>query len=175
MRMDTQVSTPISETVGTDLYLRELPLRRIEAELRGAPFLLQQGDRPSCSPRFPPSTVPTARQSESAGRRTRDDGQGRTGSQRSDRDGVAPAQTLPIYREQEAAHDKLVKDGFVSKLGGLDRSRERIEKEQELKAQGHQVASLRASIEQSRKRLAQIGSTYRQQLQTERAKPMPYG
>ncbi|MGH6631117.1 MAG: biotin/lipoyl-binding protein, partial [Burkholderiales bacterium] len=45
MRMDTQVSDADVETVGTDLYLRELQLRRIEAELRGAPFLLQLGDR----------------------------------------------------------------------------------------------------------------------------------
>jgi len=39
----------------------------------------------------------------------------------------------------------------------------------ELKAQTHQVASLRATIEQSRKRLAQITSSYRQQLQNERS------
>ena len=51
----------------------------------------------------------------------------------------------------------------------MDKTRERIEKEQELKAQIHQVASLRASIDQSRKRLAQITSAYRQQLQNERS------
>ena len=38
-----------------------------------------------------------------------------------------------------------------------------------LKAQSYQVASLKASIEQSRKRLAQIASAYRQQLQNERS------
>ncbi|MGH8766811.1 MAG: HlyD family type I secretion periplasmic adaptor subunit [Burkholderiales bacterium] len=170
MRMDTQVSDADVETVGTDLYLRELQLRRIEAELRGAPFLLQLGDR-----------TELFAQVAAQYRANREAYQGQREGERAalvkaeqDLHGALEMesrlrQTLPIYREQEAAHEKLVKDGFVSKLAGLDKSRERIEKEQELKAQTHQVASLRASIEQSRKRLAQIGSTYRQQLQTERA------
>ena len=78
-------------------------------------------------------------------------------------------QTVPIYQETEAAHQNLAKDGFISRLAMLDKTRERIEKEQELKAQTHQVASLKATIEQSRKRLAQITSAYRQQLQNERS------
>jgi len=54
-------------------------------------------------------------------------------------------QTVPIYAETEAAHQNLAKDGFISRLALLDKTRERIEKEQELKAQTHQVASLRAN------------------------------
>ena len=78
-------------------------------------------------------------------------------------------QTVPIYVETEAAHQNLAKDGFISRLALLDKTRERIEKEQELKAQTHQVASLSATIEQSRQKLAQITSSYRQQLQNERS------
>ncbi len=170
MRMDTQVSDADVETVGTDLYLRELQLRRIEAELRGAPFLLQEGDRPELFAQV----AAQYRANREAYQGQREGERAALAKAEQDLSGALEMesrlrQTLPIYQEQEAAHDKLVKDGFVSKLAGLDKSRERIEKEQELKAQTYQVSSLRASIEQSRKRLAQIGSTYRQQLQSERA------
>ena len=50
----------------------------------------------------------------------------------------------------------------------LDRQRGAIETEQDLQAQTHTVASLKASIAQSEKRIAQIDSNYRQQLQNER-------
>jgi len=48
-------------------------------------------------------------------------------------------------------------------------TRERIEKEQDLRTQTYNIASLQASIAQSEKKLAQITSSYRQKLQEERA------
>lgn len=170
MRMDTQVSDADTATVDNDLHLRQLKLRRIDAELADRAFPILRGER-----------VDLYRQASDQYRANRE-------SVRHQRDGeravLAQAQqelhgaeemrlrleqTLPIYREQEAAHDKLVKDGFMSKLAGLEKTRERIEKEQELKAQIHHVASLRAQIEQSQKKLSQINANYRQQLQNERA------
>lgn len=50
-----------------------------------------------------------------------------------------------------------------------DKRRERIEKEQELATQQHVIASARASIDQSVKKLEQIKAEYRQRLHTERA------
>jgi HlyD family secretion protein len=50
----------------------------------------------------------------------------------------------------------------------LDKQRERIEKEQDLRTQNYTVASLKAAITQAEKRLAQITSNYRQQLHNER-------
>jgi HlyD family secretion protein len=49
-----------------------------------------------------------------------------------------------------------------------ERKRQRIEAEQALKAQGHAIEGFRATIQQSKKRLAQIESNYRQQLYSER-------
>ncbi len=77
-------------------------------------------------------------------------------------------QTLPGYQAQEAAYDKLVKDGFAGKLMGQEKQRERIEAEQDLRAQEFNSKSLQASIAQSQKRLNQIQSDYRQQLEAER-------
>ena len=50
----------------------------------------------------------------------------------------------------------------------LERERDRIEKEGDLKTQAFAVESLKASIAQSQKRLAQITSNYKQQLHNER-------
>jgi hemolysin D len=57
----------------------------------------------------------------------------------------------------------------VSELYHLERERDRIEKEQDLRAQDFTVASLQASLTQARQRQAQVTSNYRQQLHVERA------
>lgn len=78
------------------------------------------------------------------------------------------AETLPHYRAQDAAFEKLSKDGFAGPLMASDKRRERIEKEQELATQEHVIESARASIAQSEKRLAQIAADHRRQLFAER-------
>jgi len=76
--------------------------------------------------------------------------------------------TLPIYEQQEQAFEKLTRDGYAGRLMLLERQRDRIEKEQDLAAQRHVIASLKALIVQAQKRITQIESAYRQQLQNER-------
>lgn len=51
---------------------------------------------------------------------------------------------------------------------GSDKKRERVEKEQELQTQSFVIASAKAGILQSEKKLAQIDSDYRRQLHAER-------
>jgi HlyD family secretion protein len=77
-------------------------------------------------------------------------------------------QTLPIYQDQERSWGQLHKEGFAGRLQAEDRRRVRIEAEQELKAQRYSIAGLRATIQQSEKRLAELESNYRQQLYNER-------
>jgi HlyD family secretion protein len=48
------------------------------------------------------------------------------------------------------------------------RSRERLDLEQDLRAQEHRVEAARAAIDQAERRIAQIGANYRAQLQGER-------
>ena len=78
------------------------------------------------------------------------------------------AQTLPHYRAQEAAYARLTKDGFAGSLMFTDKQRERIEHEQDLRAQEEMIASARSTIAQEEKKIAQISADYRRQLQTER-------
>lgn len=77
-------------------------------------------------------------------------------------------QVVPTYRKSAEAYQKLASQGFVSPLAGEEKERDRIEKEQDLRAQASTAASLRASILASQKRLAQISSNYRSELQNER-------
>ena len=62
------------------------------------------------------------------------------------------ARSLPMHREQAEGWDTLAKEGFAGKLLALERKRQWLEAEQELKAQNAQVESLRATI-------AQIGAS----------------
>ena len=170
LRMDTQVNDADQATVETDLMLRRLQLRRIESEMAGIAFTARPGDRPDVIQQVTAQALANRRAYESQLESER----AALAKAEQDLSGAMEMesrlkQTVPIYQETEAAHQNLAKDGFISRLALLDKTRERIEKEQELKAQTHQVASLRASIEQSRKKLAQITSAYRQQLQNERS------
>jgi hemolysin D len=77
-------------------------------------------------------------------------------------------QTLPIYQDQERSWSQLYKEGFAGRLLAEERKRVRIEAEQELKAQAHALQGARAIIQQSRQRIAQLESNYRQVLYNER-------
>lgn len=76
---------------------------------------------------------------------------------------------LPHFQAQETAYAQLADQGFTGQLMVSDKRRERIEKEQELATQQHVIASARASIDQSVKKLEQIQAEHRQRLHTERA------
>jgi len=170
MRMDTHVSDADAATVDNDLHLRHLQLRRIQAEISGAAFEPAKADPPAMYQQV----LAQYRANREAHQNQIENERAALAKAEQDLKGAVEMesrlkQTVPIYRETEAAHQNLAKDGFISRLAMLDKTRERIEKEQELKAQTFQVASLKASIEQSHKRLAQITSTYRQQLQNERS------
>ena len=77
-------------------------------------------------------------------------------------------QVLPHYRNQEAAYEKLGKDGFAGNLMVTDKTRERIEKEQDLKTQLATISAARATIAEAEQRLRQVGADYRRNLQAER-------
>lgn len=168
-RMDTRLSEADGRMLQGEIELKRLQLRRIDAELNGAPLQGQAGDSPGL-----------VSQVGAQYRAHRDAYQDALAAERA---ALARAQqdlksavevetklehTVPIYREQEAAWEQLAKEGFAGRLLALERRRSRIENEQDLRAQAYSVASLKASIAQSQKRIAQITSNYRQQLHNER-------
>ena len=169
-RMDTRLSDADGKTLERELHRKRLQLRRIDAELAGTPLKKQDGD---------PAEIfaQTAAQYQDR-RQAYLDAVGAEQAtllkSRHDLQSAAEVQgklekSVPIYKDQAESWDKLAREGFAGRLLALERQRTYVESAQDLKAQSQNVASLRALIAQSEKRLAQITSNYRQQLQNERA------
>jgi HlyD family secretion protein len=169
VRLDPKISEAELMQLRNDLNLRSLQLHRIDAELAGSPFVRRSGD---------PRTMFAQVEAQHRDRR-----QAYLDALGTERAALAKAEqdlksaieteaklkkTVPIYQEQEAAFVKLNKDGFAGRLMMLDKQRDRVEKEQDLRSQEYNIASLKAMIDQSNKRIAQITSNYRQTLQNER-------
>ncbi|KAB2310380.1 HlyD family type I secretion periplasmic adaptor subunit [Betaproteobacteria bacterium SCN2] len=169
MKMDAVLTEADANTLQADFWRKRLTLQRIDAEIADAPF------------RADPEAAPAlAREIEAQYRANRAALEAAVAEERSHllkaRQDLAAAEqvrskladTLPHYREQEKAFEKLAKDGFAGPLMASDKRRERIEKEQELRTQEYVIESARASMAQSEKTLAQIKSDYRRQLYAER-------
>ena len=78
-------------------------------------------------------------------------------------------QTVPIAQTVAVRYQRLRQEGFVSELFALERERDRIEREQDLRAQSHTVRALHASLEQATRQHAQVVSNHQRQLHGERA------
>ena len=169
VRMDPQISNADGKQLLAQRRLAGLALRRIDAELAGIEPKQEPDD---------PQELFAQMQSQYRARR-----QAHADAVEAEQAMLAKAQqdlgaaletesklrqTLPIYQDQERSWRQLQKEGFAGRLLAEDRKRVRIEAEQELKAQGHAIAGLRASIQQSRKRIAELESNYRQLLYNER-------
>ena len=169
MRMDALISEADTQSIGAEHQRKRLALRRIQSELSGTPFKMEANDPPGLTQEISAQYRANRTSFEAA-----------LAEERSRlikaKQELAAAQqikqkleeTLPHYREQDKAYEKLVKDGFAGSLMGSDKKRERVEKEQELQTQAFVIESAKASILQSEKKLAQIDSDYRRQLHAER-------
>jgi len=178
MRMDTTLSEADGKTLEADTQGKRLTLRRIDAELAGRPHFdklrtgfAKQPDEPDdlyTQTRAQYQANRTAYETALAQERSlHDKAQSDLSSAEEIRTKLL--KTLPHYRQQDEAYEKLARDGFASKIMANDKARERIEKEQDLKSQEYLIQSAQASLTQSTRRLAQITADYRRQLQTERA------
>ena len=168
-RMDVRAAEADAATARNEIALRRLQLRRIDAELRGASLAPLPEDPPRLY-----AQVEAQREARALAH-----GAGlaeqRSVVARARRDMQAALETqsklsgaLPVLIEQERAFERLARDGYAGKLMLAQRSRERHEGEQELRAQEHRVESARATIDQGERRAAQISADYRAQLQSER-------
>lgn len=169
MRMDALISEADRRILETDFWRKSLTLARIDAELGQGVFRAAAG-----------APAGLAREIEAQHRANRAAleaalAEERASLEKARREMAAAqqvkvklAETLPHYRAQDAAFEKLSKDGFAGPLMASDKRRERIEKEQELQTQEQVIASANASIAQSEKRLAQIAADNRRRLFAER-------
>lgn len=168
-RMDAQFSDADGRSLESELHLKSLQLRRADAQLAGVPLQLNSDD--------PPELFAQVSAQYNAREKAYADALGTARAQYSKAQQELQSaleietklkQTVPIYKAHDEAFQRLVKDGSVSKFMANEKSRDRIEKEQELRAQSYTVDSLRSTIRQAEQQIAQITSNYRQELQNER-------
>jgi HlyD family secretion protein len=169
MRMDAQLSEADRRTLEADFHRKILTLARIDAELGQGAFKAAV-DTPTALVREIEAQLHANRAALEAAL-----AEERANLEKTRRELAAAQQvkiklteTLPHYRAQDAAFEKLSKDGFAGPLMASDKHRERIEKEQESATQEQVIASARASLVQSEKRLVQIAADNRRQLFAER-------
>lgn len=169
MRMDATTARADMGTLEASAAQKDLGLRRIDAELSGQPMRIEARD--------PPEMAMQILAQYKARRQSYADAiaQEQATLGRAQHDLIAAQQqlsklvaTVPLYQKTATSYEKLVKEGFVSELGANDKIREKIEKEQELKTQEANIGAMTAAVEQSRKKLAQIKSSYESQLLNDR-------
>lgn len=170
MRMDTSLADADSSSVLTEFETRRWQIQRIDAQLKGRSMLASDGVSPEiyrqAATQFTTnqqvyeaqlaqelSALNKARQDLAAAEEVR----------------IKLLQVLPIYEEREQAFSKLTEKGYVSKIDQIERKRERIEKQQDLRTQEFTIKAAQAVISQSQERIRQIQSEYHRQLQAERA------
>jgi HlyD family secretion protein len=169
MRMDAVATEADGRAMGAEFARKKLTLRRIDAELGDRAFQPLASD--------PPALASETSSQYQANRMALDSALAEEQSKllKAKQDMYAAeqvsnklAETIPHYRQQSEAFDKLSEEGYVGSLMASDKRREKVEKEEELKTQEHVIESARAGILQSEKRLTQIRSDYRRQLYAER-------
>lgn len=168
-RMDTRAADADAATLRNETALRRLQLRRIDAELRGAPLAAQPDDPPQLHAQVEAQREARVRAHEASLAEERSViARARREMQAAQETRAKLAGALPVLLEQEQAFARLAKDGYAGRLMLSQRSRERLEAEQDLRAQEHRVESARATLEQGERRSAQIVAAWRAQLQAER-------
>src|SRR6266511_2385165 len=169
MRMDTTLSDSDLKSLAADYHNKRIALRRIDAQLARVAFM-RRADEPSDL-----FTQVYAQYAANRGAYENALAQERAMLEKAKHDLTAAEEVknkltkvLPHYREQEAAFEKLARDGYAGRLMYTDKQRERIEREQDLLSQESVIASARSTIAQEEKKIGQITADYRRQLQTER-------
>ncbi len=169
LRMDTTLSQSDLKALTADYENKSIALRRIDAQLAGAVFTRRADEPAELFAQVHAQYQANGQAYENALAQERAVlDKARHDLAAAEQVRTKLAQTLPHYREQEAAYEKLTREGFAGKLMFTDKQRERIEREQDLHAQEAVIAAARATIAQEEKKISQITADYRRQLQTER-------
>jgi len=169
IRLNTDLLDADRRSTDSEIQLRELTLRRIDAELAGHPLLEKHGDDPLLFGQVQAQYTAhrqayldaVAQSNAVLAKNTHDLNAARQVLQKLN-------ETLPGYRQAAASYEKLAKQGFVNELASAEKARDLIEKEQDLKAQVATVESLVAAVDQARRQLDQVTSNGRSQLLNER-------
>ncbi|WP_241673252.1 HlyD family type I secretion periplasmic adaptor subunit [Lacisediminimonas profundi] len=170
IRMDASIANADTRAIRSESALKRLQLRRIDAELAGQALTADGSDPPELFARVAAQQAAHVQaqgdalaQEQSVLDKTRHDLQAALELLRK------LQEAIPVYQRSALAFARLGREGFYGALAVEEKQRELMEREQDLRAQTATVASLRATIAASEKRLSGIRSGYRSELHNERA------
>jgi hemolysin D len=169
-RLDTTMATADKTSISADLATQQMQARRLQAELADQPMLPQAGDNPQ--------DYAHVLSQYTAHRRAYLDSLDQEKSllakmehERRSASEVATKleQTIPTYKRAAEAYAGLEKEGYMSGLAAAEKQRDLIEKTKDLDAQRSSVAALNAAIAAQQKRVTQVQSSYKSELEKELA------
>jgi hemolysin D len=169
MRMDTKDALADQATVQTELQLRSLQLRRIDAEL-GNKALVKQNDDPADLFHQVQAQYDDRRHAYTDAL-----GEAQDSLKKAQRDYDSGKEVLaklkevtPLLKQQADSYTDMGKEGYVPMVQVRDKQRDYLEKARDLTAQEATLASLEAAVSAAGKQVAELTSKYRSDLQNER-------
>lgn len=170
MRMDTTQSDADFRSVLVEHARARLDLRRTEAELDGVAFEQQAGDDATLYQDVLLQYESDVRALESA------IAEQAAALERAEKELALAQETkeklekiLPLYRKEEEAYLKLSRQGHAGSMEAVEKTRMRIEKEEEYLAQDLIIARESAAKLQAQRKIEQLVNENERRLRTERA------
>jgi len=169
-RLDTTLATADKAGIKSDLSTQLMQARRLEAELSDQPMLPKAGDDPQLYAQVQSQYVAHRKAYMDSYEQEKALLDKALHEKRSAGEIVTKLQqTLPTYKRVADAYSKLESKGYVSGLASAEKQREMLEKTKDLHAQQATVSALNATIAAQQKKISQIQSAYRSELQKELA------
>ncbi len=169
-RLDTTLASAEKAGVSSDLATQHMQVRRVEAELQERTMAPVAGDNPQLYQQVKSQYLAHIRSYQDG----LDQERASLNKMEHERQSAADVlrkleQTLPTYDKVANAYAKLEKEGFMGNLAAADKQREAIEKARDFDSQKSVVASLGAALAAQHKKISQLQSAYKSDLQKELA------
>jgi hemolysin D len=168
--LDTTLAKADTTSFDNDLQAQQMQVRRIQAELSEQSMLSKAGDNPILYAQVQ-SQYNAHRRAYLDSLEQEESMLAKAQQEKNSAEQVLSKleQTLPIYNKAAEAYAKLEKDGYSGSILTAEKQREAIEKARDLDAQKSTVAALTATITAQQKKIAQLRSNYRSELEAQLA------
>lgn len=168
LQLDKTIVASERQGVGSELSYLKMQERRIQAELSGTGLATQSNEDPSLFTQV--KTMLESRRQFQADLVSQERAllEKATAEYRASLASLNKlVKALSSYQQAAAAYQQLEKDGFVGPLAAAEKLRESNDKEGEIEAQRAAANALKATIAAQERRIVQIESSYRNELQKE--------
>ena len=169
LRLDAHDAQADQKTMQAALAAKSLKLRRVDAELSGAPMRRTSGDAGDV---FGQVQVQYENNHRLHGDELARADESLRKAQQEYQSGIAVLAKLraivPMLQEEADSYADLGKDGYVAKSAQKEKQREYLEKLHDLSAQEATTRGLAAAVAQASRQRDEINSKYRSELQNER-------